>query len=80
MASPATNSISGWRALPSATIPVEKSQAMTSAPSAAYSTLEVPVPAARSSTRIPGPAATAARVTRRHMRTCHRLMMSLLRS
>ena len=80
VASPATKAISGWRRLPSATMPVEKSQATTSAPSAAYSTEEVPVPAARSRTRVPGRAATAARVTRRHMCTWNRLITSLDRS
>ena len=80
MASPATKVISGWRRLPSATMPVEKSQATTWAPSRAYSAEEVPVPAARSRTLVPGLASTAARVTARHIRTCHRLMTSLVRS
>ena len=53
VASPAMKSMSGRRRLPTLSMPREKSQATTSMPASAYGSLEVPVPAARSSTRWP---------------------------
>ena len=70
VASPATKLMSGRRRLPTFSMPREKSQATTSMPASAYGSLEVPVPAARSSTRWPGFASTASTTILRQRRVC----------
>ena len=67
-ASPATKDSRGLRSRPTESIPKEKSHATTKGPAAAIGSLEVPVPAARSRTRSPGSAPTAAATAFRHRR------------
>ena len=52
--SPAVNGSAGRLRLPTASIPCEKSQGTANAPASAIGRVDVPVPAARSSTRSPG--------------------------
>src|SRR5688572_19343961 len=70
VASPAMKSMSGRRRLPTFSMPREKSQATTSMPASAYGSLDVPVPAARSSTRWPGRTSMASTTTLRQRRVC----------
>jgi len=60
---------SGRRRFPTASIPREKSAGTTSTPWSANGSLEVPVPAAMSSTRSPGRASTARTTALRHNRS-----------
>ena len=61
-------------------MPSEKSQATQSAPVAVKVSEEVPVPAARSSTRSPGPAPAIRATARRHSLTWPAERMSFSRS
>src|SRR5690348_9516149 len=81
-ASPATNVTfsTALRCLPAWSMPSEKSQATQVAPDAVKDTDDVPVPAARSSTRSPGPAATIRATARRQYRSWPADRTSLSRS
>ena len=57
------------RALPASSMPTEKSAATHHAPERASSSVDTAVPAARSSTRSPGPMSSAVRVARRQNRS-----------
>ena len=80
-ASPATKLTlaAGLRA-PACSMPSEKSHATQRAPAAAKARDEVPVPAARSSTRSPGAAPTARATTRRQYRSWPADRTSFIRS
>ena len=79
-ASAATKGIAGFRALPTSSIPSEKSAAMTSAPEAVNAADEVPVPAAMSRTSCPSSSCKALRTALRQRRVCPTARMSLVRS
>ena len=78
--SPAVNGSAGRACLPTWSIPIEKSHGTTTAPRSANGTLEVPVPAARSSTRSPYCASTASLTSRRQRRSWPRESTSLVTS
>lgn len=80
IASPAVNGIHGWRALPTWSMPSEKSQGTTYAPARAKGCEEVAVPAARSRIFCAGRASTARATSLRHSRAWPSDNTSLVRS
>ena len=78
--SPAVNGRCGLACLPTRSMPRLKSQGTTVAPRSANGWLEVPVPAARSSTRSPGRGSTARTTDVRQRRSWPIDSTSLVRS
>ena len=78
--SPAVNGRCGSCFLPTCSMPIEKSHGTTVAPASAKGWLDVPVPAARSSTVSPYDGSTASSTSRRQRRSCPKDSTSLVMS